>query len=151
MNHDEIRLQLSAYVDAEVTGEERHTIEQHIVGCEDCRRRLGQLRAIRHTVHAAADIELPYSFANEVVRSIHHEEEVTVSWLDIEHLALRFVLGLSALALLLLGAASYQQRSDAFPMERYISGVNPDSAVSQLLTKQGSITRDDVMFAVLTK
>ncbi len=151
MNHDEIRLLLSAYADEEVTDEERRFVEDHVGGCRDCRSQLAQMRTLKRTVHAAGDIELPYSFANEVVRSIHHDDEVNISWNDIEHLAFRFVLGLTVVVLLLVGITSFQQRSDVLPMERYMTGLNPDSAASQLLTKQGSITRDDVMFAVLTK
>ncbi len=151
MNHDDIRLLLSAFVDDEVTDRERETVEDHIAGCRACRAHLAQMRVLKHAVHEAGDIELPYSFANAVARSIHQDEEVNVSWIDIEHLAQRFVFGLAVLVLVLLGVTSYQQRSDALPMERYVSGVNPDSAVSQLLTKQGNITRDDVMFAVLTR
>jgi anti-sigma factor RsiW len=151
MNHEEIRLLLSAYVDEEVNEQERTVVEQHIAGCRDCRAQLEQMRAVKMAVHAAGDVELPFAFANEVARSIHHDDEVKISWADIEHLAVRFVLGLSFLVLLLLGVTSYQQRTDVLPMERYVSGVNPDSAMSQLLTKQGAITRDDVMFAVLTR
>ena len=151
MNHNEIRLLLSAFVDGEVTAQERDLVEQHVAGCTECQTQLDQMRTLKHAVHAAGDIELPYSFANEVVRSLHHDEEATVSWTGIEHLAVRFVLGLAVLVLLMVGITSYRQSPDVLPMERYVSGLNPDSAAYSLLTKQGNITRDDVMYAVLTK
>lgn len=151
MKHQEIHFLLSSYVDEELTDAERSVVIEHLKGCAECRRRVNELTTIKRNVHATGDIDLPFAFAGAVARSIHHDEEVTTSWLGIEHYALRLVFGLALLVMILLGVTSYKQSRDLLPMERYVSGVSSDSAVSLILTKQGAITRDDVMFAVLTK
>jgi anti-sigma factor RsiW len=151
MNHQEIRLLLSAFIDDEVTDAERSSVDEHLTQCAECRQQVAQFVTLKTNVRSAGNIELPYAFASRLARSIHHDEEISVSWLGIEHYALRFVFGLAFLVLLLVGITSYNQSDDAVPLERYVSGISSDSAVSQILTKQGTITRDDVMFAVLTK
>lgn len=151
MKHQEIYLLLSSYIDEELTDAERSVVVEHLKGCADCRQRVNQLTILKRNVHAAGNIDLPFSFASSIARSIHHDEEVIVSWTGIEHYAQRFVFGLALLVLLLLGITSYRQSKDPLPVERYVAGVSTDSSVSQILTKQGVITRDDVMVAVLTK
>jgi len=151
MNHQELFELLSAFVDNELTEAERSTVKQHIDSCPDCRRRLGQLETLKHSVHEAGNMELPYAFASTLTRSIQHNDDVAISWLGIEHYALRFVFGLAFLVLVLLGITSYRQADDPLTVERYVSGISSDSAVAQILTKKGTLTKDDVMFAVLTK
>ena len=151
MTHQEIYVLLSSYVDEELTGAEQSVVVEHLKECADCRKRLNQLATLKHSVRAAGNVDLPYAFASSVARSILHDEEVTVSWIGIEHYAQRFVFGLIVLVLILVGVTSYKQSVDPLPMERYVSGVGSDSSVSQILTKRGTITRDDVMFAVFTK
>jgi len=151
MNHREIQLQLSAFIDNELTQSEMSSVAEHLNTCSECRRRVNQLTTLKRSVHAAGNIELPYAFASSLTRSIHHNEQVAVSWLGIEHYARRFVIGLALLVLLLVGLTRYKQNEESLPGERYVSGLTSDTAVSQILTKQGAITRDDVMLAVLTK
>ena len=151
MNHQEIHLLLSAFIDNELTDTDRSIVTGHLKGCPDCRLLVNQLKVLKHSVHSAGNFELPYAFASAITRSIHHDEEVAVSWIGIEHYAQRFAIGLGLLVLLLVGITSYRQNADPLPVERYVSGLSSDSAVSQILTKQGSVTREDVMFAVLTK
>jgi anti-sigma factor RsiW len=59
MGHDEISKRLSAYLDGEVSAEERAIIEQHIAACGICTELLGSLRAVsallRGTEIAALD------------------------------------------------------------------------------------------------
>ena len=151
MNHEEMQFLLSAFIDDELTADDRSIVNQHLRDCDDCRRRVDQFVTMKNNVRLAGNIELPFAFASTLARSIHRDEEVTVSWLGIEHYALKYVFGLALLVLLLLGITSYRQNEDLLPVERYMSGISSDSAVSQLLTKQGTITRDDVMLAALTK
>ena len=151
MNHDEIRVLLSVYVDAEMTKAEKSVVEDHIHGCADCRRRVKQLRALKRNIHALGNVDVPFAFASSLAHSIDHETELTVSWLGIEHYAQRIAVGLALLVLLLLGVTSYNQRNDPGTVERYVVGLSSDSAGSQMFTKQESLTKDDVMLAVFTR
>jgi anti-sigma factor RsiW len=151
MNHEEMQFFLSAFIDDELTSDDRSVVDNHLRDCDDCRRRVDQLITMKNIVRLTGNFELPYAFASTLARSIYRDEEVAVSWLGIEHYAMKYVFGLAMLVLLLLGITSYRQTEDPLPVERYVSGISTDSAVSQLLTKPGTITRDDVMLAALTK
>jgi anti-sigma factor RsiW len=151
MNHDEMYVLVSAFIDNELSDDDRSVVVDHLKTCVDCNQRINHLVALKHNVHSTGNVELPYAFASTLTRSIHHNEEVTVSWLGIERYALKYVFGLVALVVLLIAVTSYRQDSDPLPVERYISGISSDSADSHILTKQGAITRDDVMFAAFTK
>ena len=151
MNHEEMQFLLSAFIDDELTADDRSIVNEHLRDCDDCRRRVDQLITMKNNVRLAENIELPYAFASTLARSIHRDEEVTVSWLGIEHYALKYVFGLALLVLILLGITSYRQNEDLLPVEHYMSGIGSDSAVSPLLTKQGAISTEDVMLAALTK
>ena len=151
MNHPEVYTFLSAFVDHELSASEETLVNAHIGTCAECRRRINELVTLKRNVHAAGNIELPYAFANSLTRSIHHNAEVDGSWVGIEHYAQKFVIGLAMLVLLLIGLTTIKQNEEPFPVERYVSGLTSDSAASQILTKHGSVTREDVLIAVLTK
>ncbi len=151
MNHQEIRALLSAFVDRELDTAEQTLVAEHLASCSECRLWMDQIVTLKRNVHAAGNYELSYAFASSLARSIHHNEDVEVSWTGIEHYVEKFVLGLAMLVLLLVGLTMFRQNEDVFPMERYVSGLSTDSAASQILTKHGSVTRDDVLIAVLTK
>ena len=151
MNHDEIRVLLSAYVDKELSGAEKKVVDEHLRGCPDCRQRVSQLVVLKRSVHALGDLDLPYAFASNLAHAIDHDEEVTVSWIGIEHFAQRIAVGLTLFVLLLIGITTYSQHDDPGTVERYVVGLSTDSAGSQIFTKQGALTKDDVMLAVFTK
>jgi anti-sigma factor RsiW len=151
MNHHELHVLLLVYVDDELSPTEKSVVAAHLMECAECRRRVDELGTLKRNVQAAGDIDLPYSFASSLVRAIHHDDEVNVSWLGIEHFAGKFVIGLALLVILFVGLMSSRQNEEPFPVERYVSGLNADSSASQILAKRGALTRDDVMFAVLTK
>lgn len=151
MNHDEIRELLSAYVDAEASDDEKRLVEGHLQNCSDCRTRIGQLVTLKRNVRSVGNVDLPYAFASTLAHSIDHDEKITGSWIGIEHYAQRFAIGLALLVLLLVGVTTYWQHDDPVIVERYVVGLSSDSAGSQIFTKQGNLTKDDVMFAVFTK
>ncbi len=151
MNHEEIQSLLSAFVDHELDASEEATVLEHLKSCADCRKRADQMVTLKNNIREAGNYELPFSFAQSVTRSIHHGEELEVSWDGIEHYVQKFVLGLAALVLLLIGLTTFRQTDEPVPMERYLSGLTSDTAAAQILTKRGSVTRDDVAIAALTR
>ena len=38
MNHDELKILLSAYIDGEVTPSEKDMLEDHLVSCQSCQK-----------------------------------------------------------------------------------------------------------------
>ena len=112
---------------------------------------MDQFVSLKNNIRAAGNYELPFSFASSVARSIYRGQELEVSWDGIEHYVRKFVLGLAMLVLLLIGLTTFRQGDEPMPMERYLSGLTSDSAAAQILTKRGSVTRDDVVIAALTR
>jgi predicted anti-sigma-YlaC factor YlaD len=151
MNHEDFHVLLSAFIDHELEASEEAIVAEHLKSCSDCRMRMNQLTTLKRNIHAAGNYELPYSFASSLARSIHHGEELEVSWYGIEHYVRNFVLGLAMLVLLLIGLTTFRQSEEPLTMERYLSGLTSDSAATQILTKHGSVTRDDVAIAALTR
>ena len=151
MKHEEMYSLLSAFVDNELEGSEEQLVAEHLKTCSACRLRVDQMVTLKRNIQAAGNYELPYAFAATVARRVHHGEELEVSWDGIEHFVQKFVVGLAALVLLLIGLTTFRQNEEPVPMERYLSGLASDTAAAQILTKHGSVTRDDVVLAALTR
>jgi len=58
MDHEELREQLSAYLEADLDPSERARIQEHLAGCPDCRR---EYRELRHTVDLLRGLPAPDS------------------------------------------------------------------------------------------
>jgi anti-sigma factor RsiW len=151
MNHSDFQTLLSSYLDNELRVADKLAVDSHLAGCAECRVRMNHLMIIKNNIRAAGDLDLPYSFANDVLRSIHHNNDVSVSWLGIEHSARKLVLGLAVLVLVMFGLTNALQTDQSLPVEHYADGIVADSGTTQVLTKHSSISNDDVLMAVLTK
>jgi anti-sigma factor RsiW len=151
MNHQETYFALSAFIDNELGEIERRAVADHLESCAECRARVDQLWTLKRNIHSAGNVELPYAFANALTRSIHHREELTVSWLGIEHSARNLVVGLAAVVMLLFGLTSFKQSEESSTTEHISTVLLGDSAASQILNKGGAVSRDDVMLAALSK
>ncbi|HEY0071765.1 MAG TPA: zf-HC2 domain-containing protein [Chloroflexia bacterium] len=70
MNCGEIRPLISAYLDGEVTPEERKTVERHLATCEECRQVLAEYRAIGSDLRAMPVPIPPAGLRRDVWRAI---------------------------------------------------------------------------------
>ena len=61
--HRRVRALLSAYLDGQVSPQERGLVKAHLPGCDDCRRYLEELRATVSLVRALPPVTPPRSFA----------------------------------------------------------------------------------------
>ena len=151
MNHDDMRALLSSFIDEEVSESDRLTVTAHLNSCPECRTIMNELMTIKHNVHTAGDIDLPYGFAHSLTRSLHHKQDVMKSWLGIEQSAQRLVFGLAVVVLIIVGLTSFIQNEEASSVEHYANEFVSDSGSTAVLMKRGSISNDDVLIAVLTK
>ena len=113
MRCEEIQDRLSAYLDAEMGPEDRLAIENHLEGCEGCRREAKLLRQTISTLHALEEIPVPADFRAKFQEAL--EARRTPWW---RRLAARLLfpihikLPLEAMALLLITlGAVYLYRS----------------------------------------
>ena len=69
----EVLDRLSAYVDGELSVEERATVEAHLRGCEVCERFGGEFRATVHALreHLLRPAKLPGSVRERVFAALH--------------------------------------------------------------------------------
>ncbi|MEA2576052.1 MAG: hypothetical protein QOH93_3350, partial [Chloroflexia bacterium] len=70
MNCGEVRPLISAYLDGEVTPEERRSVERHLASCEECRHVLAEYRAIGSDLRALPVPVPPAGLRRDVWRAI---------------------------------------------------------------------------------
>jgi anti-sigma factor RsiW len=75
-----IRPLISYYYDGEATPEERAQVEQHLAGCEDCRRILAQYRTIGSEIRDLAVPAPPAGLHRDVWRAIEAQQTSTPRW-----------------------------------------------------------------------
>jgi anti-sigma factor RsiW len=142
---------LSLYVDDELTGEERREVSEHLAACESCRLSIEEMRALRVRIKEAADVSLPDNFVYSVLRSARREDENTVVWLSTEKFARNVVVVLSVVVLALVGLGTFLRPEPPIRVDRYLISEPTDTLAGQVLGMQGEISKDVMVYAVLTK
>lgn len=142
---------LSSYVDDELTEKERREISKHLASCESCRKSVEELRALRVRIREAADVTLPDNFVYSVLRSARREKENSVVWLGTERLARNVVVALTLFVLALVGLGTFFRPEPALRVDRYLITEPTDTLAGQVLGTQGEISKDVMVYAVLTK
>lgn len=142
---------LSSYVDGELSGEERSTMENHIRNCPECTKRIAQYAALRNRMRSAASMSLPSSFPSDVLRMIRVNADETKGWIPAEFMARRVLVGLSLVVLLAFGFTSLSKNDSPVTAEGYLRGEIADSAEAQILMKAGDLSRDDILLAAVSK
>lgn len=151
MNHNDMRVLLSSFIDEEVSESDRLIVTAHLASCPDCKNTMNEMMTIKRSVHTAGDYDLPYGFAHSLTRSLHHKQDVALSWLGIEQSAQRLVFGLAVVVLMIVGLTSFKQNEETSSAEHYVNGLVADTGSTEMLMKRSSISNEDVLIAVLTK
>ena len=68
---------LSAFVDGELTEEERAEVLAHVSECEKCRRLLGELTALHAALGELEDEDVPAGFTGGVMAAVRAAQAVT--------------------------------------------------------------------------
>lgn len=151
MNHKYFQQLLSSYLDHEASADEKLQIERHLEGCDECKGRLQIFEAVKAHVHSGGDVELSGNFSQSVVRRIRIEKEGSVLWLGPEIFARKLVLGLFIIVISLVGLGSFFQPEQTVTMDRYLRAEHQDSVNMQVLTPQSEISKDDILYAAMSK
>ncbi|HAL56208.1 MAG TPA: hypothetical protein DCP63_06990 [Bacteroidetes bacterium] len=151
MNHFDSDDLLSRYLDDEVTADERTRASAHLETCEACRWRFHELRQVRGFIKAAGDFELDPMFAYEVVRAVRRDEEGDVVWLGTERFARRLVLALSVFVICVVGLGSLFEPEQSVTVDRYLTSEPSDSLARRVLEPHQEISKDDIVYAALSK
>lgn len=74
MKHcDQYALALSAFVDGELSEEEKTEVLAHVEACEDCREQLAELMTMRAAFGEMEEYDVPEGFAEGVMTRLHEE------------------------------------------------------------------------------
>jgi anti-sigma factor RsiW len=151
MNHIAFERQLSPYVDNELSESEAKVVREHVEGCANCQRQVQIMHSIRKSIREAATVALPESFVYSVQRAVRREEQEYVTWLGPERFARNIVVALCIIVFVLVAIGNYLTPQPLITTETYINGEPSDSAAHAVIGTQKELSKEDVMFAALTK
>jgi anti-sigma factor RsiW len=151
MNHKELQMLLSSYLDGEVNDADNAKVLSHIDTCVECRQFSEQAKQMREAIRALGEIELPYGFAAQTVRLAERDDEQVEEWLGVEPLARNtfFIIAVTVFMMFLL--TSFNNGTSPGIAEALIEGSDGDSVATQVLLQPGDFSKNDLLYAVMTK
>lgn len=120
MNCETMEELISAYVDGEVTAEERQTVERHVASCASCRAALQDFSTAQTLLRTLPVLDAPQGFRQRVTA---HVEQTPRSWAWRWLVAPRFALGAIALLLIGAGVLFWNWRQAPNQIEQYTASI----------------------------
>lgn len=151
MKHDELQLLVSSYVDGEGTMKEKKSIVAHLKVCSKCRRFYEEAKKMQSDIRSLEHVELPYAFASRIAYAIEKRDEQTTEWLGLEPLARNIFYALAFVVLLMFVLTSSESGTSTVSTDQILSGMATDTGAAHVLLKQSELTRNDLLYVVLTK
>ena len=151
MNHKELRLLVSSYLDGEVNDIDKETVLSHIKSCPVCHEFVKLANKIRKEIRALDEVDLQYGFAAHVAHSVERREEQIEAWLGVEPLARNTFFALAIVVLIIFMFANFIGSSSGFTGDQLLSGYSADSVSTRVLLQQDRLSKSDLLYAVITK
>lgn len=151
MNHKDLREQISAFKDGELDEAGQRLVTDHLRSCLECRQYLAMLDDTRAIIRERGALDLGGNFTAGVMRSVRSDEELAMTWLPVERFARRLVLGLSFAVVLFVTISMMFQPREPVVIDPYLAGERSDSSVTRTLLTKENISKDDVLFAAVTR
>ena len=151
MNHKELQLLVSSYVDNEVIESDKAKVLKHLEVCSDCRQFVEHAKYIREDIRALGEAELQYTFATRIAHLVEKNIERDIEWLGIEPLARNTFYAIVAVVFLMFVLTSYNNASTPGIAEQLFSGQGGDSITTHVLLQTEDISKSDLLYAVMTK
>lgn len=150
MTHRTVRRLISARMDGEHDRGTDQIVDEHVNQCSECRAYEAGMMALRSDLRSVEPIVLGPGFISAVVRKTRMEQEEYRLWSPVELVARRFVTGLAAAVLILVGVAMISQPEETVVIDRYLSGEQSDSTSTSLLAND-VISNDDLLLAASSR
>ena len=150
MKHPYSHQELFQWVDGELPEGLAHLLQQHVASCDECKSEIELLRAQKIGIQTAGDFELNPMFAHDVVRATREVFTEEMSWEGVEITAKHSVFALAALVILLMIALNFEFPEPALVADQSFS-ESSDTLATHVMLKRGDLSKDDVMFTVLSK
>jgi anti-sigma factor RsiW len=151
MNHEELRMLLSSYLDGEVNDIDKTKVISHIETCDECQQFIEHTKQIREAVQAIGGIELPFDFAARTSRLTERRNEQAEEWLGVEPLARNTFFAIAVSVLMIFLLTNINKDVSASITEVLINGSDGDSIATQVLLQPGTLSKNDLLYAVMTK
>jgi anti-sigma factor RsiW len=151
MSHKEIQLLMSSYLDGEIRDSEELKVRKHLDVCSECRQFVKTAREIREEIRMLGEIELPYAFALRVAHSVERRDEQAREWLGIEPLARNMFFAIAVIVFVMFLLTSFNKGASPGIAEVLIEGSDGDSVATQVLLQPGDLSKNDLLYAVMTK
>ena len=150
MNHKDMLMLVSMYCDNELSQDKKLVVESHLNTCEECRQFAESIKLVRNEIKELTQLDLPQTFTSNVVHSIQQSDVQSEIWLNIEPSARNtfFAIAVSVVILFLLSSI-FNSNRDA--MEQSWSSITADSTATQVILQQDEITKNDLLYAVISK
>lgn len=151
MSHKKMQLLMSSYVDGEIKEDEELEVLEHLNTCTECRQFVKNAGEIREEIRALGGVELSYAFSERVAHLVKKNDEQTRDWLGVEPLARNTFIAIAVIVFVMFLITSFNKGISPGIAEVLINGSNGDSAATQVLLQPGNLSKNDLLFAVMTK
>ena len=151
MNHSELQMLLSSYLDGEVDDADTAKVLSHLDICSECRQFIEHIKQMRETIRAMGEVELPNDFAARTARLLEKDDEQIQEWLGVEPLARNTFFAIAFLVLVIFMFTNSYSGSSDFARDQLFSGYSSSSVSTRVLLQQNSLSKDDLLYAVMTK
>jgi anti-sigma factor RsiW len=151
MNHKELQLLVSSYLDDEVSETDKETVLSHIKVCTECHEFVQHANKIREEIRALGEVDLPYAFATHLAHSVERRDERVKEWLGVEPLARNTFFVLAIVVLVIFMFTSSVGSSSGFTGDQLLSGYSTDTVSTRVLLQQDHLSKSDLLYAVMTK
>ncbi len=138
MNCETMEELLSAYIDGEVSEEERQTVEQHVALCASCRATVQDFSTAQTFVRTLPIFDAPQGFRQRVTARVERSSRM---WFRIRQFVPRFAFGTVALLMMSAGILFWHLRQAPLNQtEQYAASI--EVYAEDILFEEVSTTTD---------
>jgi len=151
MSHKKLQLLVSSYFDGEVNDIEKAVALSHLEACSECRQFFAHAKIMKEEISLLGEVKLSNSFAARVAYSVERRDEQNVEWLGIEPSARNTFALLAGFVLVMFIIMSFSNNTVSAMNDQLLNRIISDSASTRVLLQQESISKNDLLYAVMTK
>lgn len=148
MKCNKIAVLLSAYIDGELTGEEKGLLESHLGECPGCRTKYERLKQSDSLlVAASAAVPAPQFFETRLYERIKSRETESRSLLELIVIERRLLLAFAGLFFIVsVVALNLNENKDYKELKSYVLGNSAEVVYSSLTAGQAAEVNDMVSY-----
>jgi predicted anti-sigma-YlaC factor YlaD len=151
MNHDELQKLMSSYLDGEANEADKAILLSHLDDCTECRLFIDHANQIHKAIRALGEIELSHSFASRTVQVVERGNDQVEEWLGVEPLARNTFFAIAITVFLMFVLTSMNNAASPGITEVLMEESGGDSVATQVLLQPGDFSKNDLLYAVMTK